>query len=587
MERALTAASSRASAWVGATLLLLVFALSMSADRVAGQVSVPATAASAPPPACPPSLVANSHDYHGLTLALCSFSGQDLTNANFNGARLTGVVFIKTNLTGADFSGATFADSGNATLPTDFTFANLTNAKFVGAKFHGPTYLTYATLTCADFSSPVSGSTDLNNGNAIFGDSPLKFDTGACRPRFVGTTMNCEFVAQWNLLDMGNAKIAACTNQLQTVQGKGHDFSGGIYSNVVFDKLDLSGSKWNGAVLEYASFQGATLDNAAGLNGTPQALSKLSAAKFNNASVQNVDLSYAQLYGAQFTNANLSNSSFAGSFLQANTSVTPPIETAAVFEGAHLRNVTFANAQLQSVKFRFASLYGTYGGAAPTFPCLAANSNMCGTPTGSTCACATASGANLTATDFSNAYLYGVDFGGKTTINGTNFGSAILANANFASAQFQVNGGAAPDFTKALLQGAAFDKDANLVNTVLLNAFVDFGKAGNPNSFNILYLLLTTDYTGFRGWTGSKRPCVQLTYGSFTAVPPNASMTCPSGTSAVCGAGNTPASLVNWKSAIAMANNSVPGWYPFDATYDGATATSAICNNKATVDPKW
>ena len=38
-------------------------------------------------------------------------------------------------------------------------------------------------------------------------------------------------------------------------------------------------------------------------------------------------------------------------------------------------------------------------------------------------------GANLSATDFSNAYLYGVDFGGKTTINGTIFGSAILAIA--------------------------------------------------------------------------------------------------------------------------------------------------------------
>ena len=80
---------------------------------------------------------------------------------------------------------------------------------------------------------------------------------------------------------------------------------------------------------------------------------------------------------------------------------------------------------------------------------------------------------------------------------------------------------------------------------------------------------------------------MQLTYGSFSAVPPNASMTCPSSNVAVCGAGNTPASLVNWKSAIAMAINSVPGWYLFDATYDGATATSAICNNNATVDPKW
>jgi uncharacterized protein YjbI with pentapeptide repeats len=541
-----------------------------------------ASAQAAPTPACPPSLVAGGHDYHGLTLVLCSFAGQDLSNANFAGATLSGVIFIKTKLNGADFSGASFSDGGNASLPTDFTFANLGNAKFVGARFNGTTYFTYATLTSADFSN-----TDLSSGNAVFG-SVLTIDTAASpRPSFAGTTMNCEFVAQWKLLDLSNAKIAACASQLQTVDGNAFDFSGGLFSGVVFDDLDLSGSKWAGTVLEHASFQGATLDNATGFNGTPQALTRLSAAKFNNASLQNVDLSYAQLYGAQFTNANLANASFAGSFLQANTAVTPPIETAAVFDGAHLRNVSFANAQLQSVKFRFASLYGSYGGAAPAFPCLAANSNQCSSPTGATCACATASAANLTATDFSNAYLYGVDFGGGTTINGTLFGSAILAAANFAGAKFQVNGGAAPDFTKSLLQGATFDADANLVNTVLLNAFVDFGAATNPNNFNLLYLLLTPDYTGFRGWTGAARPCVQLAYGSFSAVPPNAAMTCPNGNSAVCGAGNTPASIANWKSAIAMASNAVPGWYPFDATYDKASALSAICNNGATVDPNW
>jgi hypothetical protein len=50
---------------------------------------------------------------------------------------------------------------------------------------------------------------------------------------FRGTTMNCEIVAQWNLLDMSNAKIAACANGLQTAQGNAHDFSGGINSTVV------------------------------------------------------------------------------------------------------------------------------------------------------------------------------------------------------------------------------------------------------------------------------------------------------------------------------------------------------------------
>jgi uncharacterized protein YjbI with pentapeptide repeats len=579
----MSAASIRAGARVGATLLLIFFALSMPSSRVESQVSVSATPASGPTPACPPSLVANGHDYHGLTLALCSFSGMDLTNATFNGATLTGVVFIKTNLTGADFSGATFADSGNATLPTDFTFANLTNAKLIGAKFNGATYFTYSTLTCADFSQ-----TNINNGNAIFGDTPLAIDTAqSCRTKFQNTTMNCEFVAQWNRLDLTGAQISACADELQTATGQpGYDFSGGLYAGVVFDNLDLAASKWTGAVLEHASFQGATLDNATGLSGTTATPSRLSAAKFNKASVQNVDLSNAQLYGAQFTNANLTNSCLAGSFLSANTATTPPIETAAVFDGAHLRNVNLASAKLQGASFQFASFYGSFGGATPAFPCK----TNCAQP-GFTCSCATASGANLTGANFSNAYLFGVDFtGATTTINGTQFGSAILTGASFAGAQFQVKGGAAPDFTKALLQGAILDSTANLVNTSLLNAFVDFGAAANPNQGNILYLLLSADYTGFKGWSGQSTPCVQAAYGGFSAVPPTVAMTCPNGSSTVCGAGKpAPNANANWKGGIAMATNQpVPGWYVADATYDKAPSDqSVICKNNATVDPNW
>lgn len=530
---------------------------------------------------CPASLVAGVHDYHGLALVKCNFKGLDLSQANFNGATLIGVVFIRTNLTGADFSGATIADSQNPALPTDFSFATLNNAKFIKTVFNGPTYLTYSTLTCADFSQ-----TNINNGNAIFGDSPLTIDTAqSCRTKFQNTTMNCEFVAQWNQLDLTGANIAACAAQLQTVSGRsGHDFSGGIYSNVVFDSLDLRASKWSGAVLEYASFQGATLDNATGLSGTSGSPSRLSAAKFNKASVQNVDLSNAQLYGAQFTNADVSNSSFAGSFLSANTAAVPPIEAAAAFDGAHLKNVNFANAQMQGATFQFASFYGSFGGGTPTFPCK----TQCTRP-GFTCGCATASGANLTGTNFSNAFLFGADFSGATTtINGTVFGSAILTGASFAGARFQVNGGAAPDFTRALLQGTTFDSNANLVNARLLNAFVDFGAATNPNIGNILYLQLDSAYTGFKGWSGASTPCVQLAYGIFTAVPPTISMTCPNGSSTVCGGGKTPGSIANWKGAIRMASNAVPGWYLADATYDKAPGdTSVICRNNATVDPKW
>lgn len=192
----------------------------------------------------------------------------------------------------------------------------------------------------------------------------------------------------------------------------------------------------------------------------------------------------------------------------------------------------------------------------------------------------------MTGTDFSNAFLYYADFGGGTTvINGTNFGSAILTGANFAGANFEVNGGAAPDFTNALLQGATFSVDATLDQAVLLNAFVDFGAASNSNEGNNLFMQLPSNYTGYPRRKAAAQPCVMLTYGSFSAVPPNASMTCPNGNTTTCGAGDSAQSLANWRSAIAMANNSVPGWYQFDATYDKAVSNAACNGNN--VDPNW
>ncbi len=532
-------------------------------------------------PACPASLVAGAHDYHGLTLTQCNFNGQDLSHANFKGATLSAVVFIRAKLTGADFSGAVFADSGNPVLPNDFSFADLGDAKFVGAKFTGPTYLTYATFGCADFSQ-----TDLARGQAVFGADPLLIEAEqGCRPKFQNAVMNCEFVGQWNQLDLSGADISACADQL-----KGFNFANGLYAGVVFDHMDLTGSQWSNAVLEHASFQGATLDNATGLNGTASAPSRLAGAKFNNASVQGVDLSNAQLYGAQFTNANLSHSSLAGAFLSANPSMTPPIVTAAVFDGAHLRNVDLSNAQLQGASFQYASFYGSFGGGAPTLPCATAASR-CANRTGFTCACARASGANLSGANFSNAYLFGADFSGATTVvNGTQFGSAILTGASFAGARFQVAGGAAPDFTKALLQGAVFDDTANLVNTSMLDAFVDFGAASNPSQGNIAYLLLSADYTRFRGWSGAATPCVQVAYGTYTVVPSKASMTCPNGSSQVCGAGRpAPSTNPNWASAISLQSNlPVPGWYVADATYEKAADQGRICGGKGpNPEPGW
>ena len=103
---------------------------------------------------CPPTCA-------GQSLTTPNFSHADLTSVSFVGSTITGGVFIGAKLAGADFSNVTFTtDPTNPAQSNDFTLADLTNAKFIDAKFNAPTYLAYATLTCADFSNcPTSPST--------------------------------------------------------------------------------------------------------------------------------------------------------------------------------------------------------------------------------------------------------------------------------------------------------------------------------------------------------------------------------------------------------------------------------------------
>ncbi len=499
---------------------------------------------------------------------------------------LKGVVFIRTNLTGADFSGAAIVDSQNPVFPTDFSFANLTKAKFVGTTFGGPTYLTYATLGCTDFSS-----THLNNGHAIFGDAPLVLgDDSNCRTAFRGSTMNCEFVSQWDRLDLSGAAIGACASRLQTVAGHApHDFSNGLYTGVVFDNLDLSGTKWSGAVLEHASFQGATLDGATGLNGTSEVKSRLSGAKFNQASVQNVNLSNAQLYGATFDNANLSGSSFEVSFLTSNPDAKTPILTAASFAGAYMKDVSLANAKLMGAGFQFASLYSSSGGSQ----------QACNSQPSPRLHCATVAGADLTQTHFDSAYLYGVDFSGAT-VNSTNFGSAVLVAANFAGAKFLVSDGVALNFQQALLQGTQFDANAALSGSDLKDAFLDFGVVGSASNGNILTLRLSSAYTRFNGRKGAQTPCVMTSYDHYSTFPraTEIPMICPDGFSGVCGPTGLPMPAnSHWRSTLSLSRNTpVAGYYYLPATFDpaplaplgppGSSLPLSTCDGQP-VDSNW
>jgi uncharacterized protein YjbI with pentapeptide repeats/N-acetylneuraminic acid mutarotase len=356
-----------------------------------------------------------------------------------------------------------------------------------------------------------------------------------------------------------------------------------VRSSKKCEHCQLVGVDLSGVDLSGVDLQGAILDNATGLAG------QLSGGLFNNASLKNVDLSNALLYGANFTNANLENASLSGAFLTNNLNANPPIRVPADFTGAHLKNVNLSGAKLDGVIFDHASFYGSFNGLAPNPPCQT-DTTQCSSAakTGFTCSCATAVGATMVRTDFSNAYLYGVDFGRSTTIvNGVNFTGAVLVGANFTGATFAVDptqGGAPPDFSSAYLQGVQFDPTANLTNTSLSGAFVDFGATNIKG--NSMQLLLGPAYTAFRGWEAPNQTvCVQAAYESFTVVPTTIpTMTCPDSNTYAAGCGATQASNLQWASQTPIDEASPPGWYQFDATYTTADQKNACNGNTFNLD---
>ena len=543
-----------ASAAAGALLVLVVWVGRAPSAPAVGQALTRA---------CPASLVPDGHDYHGLTLSMCNFSGQDLSNANFQGATLTAVLFIKTDLTGADFSNATIVDSQNPALPTDFSFSTLTNAKFIGATFDGTTYFTYANVTCADFSN-----TNINKLNAIFGDNlTITYDQGStCRTAFRQTTMNCEFLDAWKALDLSSADISACQTQLQ-----GRDFSNSFMNNVNFDSAVLDGVNFAGAELNQAVFDGASLQCLDATSDTPQC----------------VDLSNAKLQGASLKSANLTGASLYNAFLSDN--INGNISRAASLTGVHLKNVNLSFAQLSGVDFTLANFYGDNPGT----PCATTGSDY----TGFTTRCASAHAAQMTATRFDNAYLYGVDFS-NATIAGVSFDQAVLSGANFAGATIasSPNSGAVTSFSRAFLQGTNLDK-AMVTDADLSNAFVDFRDGGN-----LIYINLNgTDHNSFAGCPTGKyhdrhqarlraRCLCVVRYPATTVPETNTTITCPdtqpSGSNG-CGAAvaDPTSSNSRWASTLTIGTPPDPGpppaWYSNNATYTSTPSDpDVICNGK-------
>jgi uncharacterized protein YjbI with pentapeptide repeats len=493
-------------------------------------------------------------DFSNKTLSWCNFSGRDLTGAKFSGATLTGVVLIRATLTGADFTNAVFANSNNPVLPNDFTMADLTQAVFRTAKFQGPTYFTYATVTCADFSQ-----TDISNGNAVFGNQ-LDYNPSAnCtappnRVRFQGTTMNCEFIDNWRDFDLTGANVTACLAQFA-----GRNFSNAMMGNVNFTNAILDGVNFNSAHLE-----GAVLNNASlQCQQTP-----------GNC----VDLSSAQLLGANLNKANLTGASLHLAYLS-NTNGG----AAATVTNAHLKNVNLSFAQLSGVDFTAANFYGNHP----------ANSAGCKTTgeryAGFTITCASAFQANMVGTRFPNAYLYGVDFR-NAIISGVSFENAVLVGTNFAAATIGTNptSSAPTTFHGAYLQGTNLDS-ATTTSLELGDAYVDFAQGGNQ-----IYIYLSgAVHNGFACSTPStclpptgQDVCVWIRYPVTTVPAGNTVKTCPDESPGPCGPADPSGNTTRWKSTWTIGAPPEPpaGWYSNQATYTPAAPNNLICNGKTSSD---
>lgn len=516
-----------------------------------------AFAAGAQDLSCPAVNPPNGRDFRGETIIRGNFSYRDLTNADFSNATLIAPYFAYANLKNANFQGATFVgDDTNPAMVSDFSFANLERACFIGTRFEVPSYFTRATLTCADFSR-----VDLSNQNVIFRNDRLTFDRDRqdCRLAFRSAVMDCEFVSDWRYLDLAGADIKACASQLD-----GKDFSGAKLNDVNLAGANLNGSKFVRANLNRTNLREATLIGA--------------------------DLSYATLLGARLNSANLTNASLYHAFLSNDTA--EGISNAASLSQAHLKNVNLSYAQLSGVDFTHANLYGT--DPADSGTCKTALSiGQCSGPgsgnyQGFACRCASAHGATMRQTNFSDAYLYGLDLT-SAQIQSGNFTRAVLtgANLNGASISTDPQSGAPSNFFRAFLQGTTLDGAKFGDESNLLDAFVDFFEDGNS-----IYILLDGDNHNHFACSDCSPPtgspvCVVVNYHEPTSVPAtNVPLVCPNDHHGNCGPATPDGSNKAWQSRItnlaSPPGGVPPAWYHLDSTYIKAPANrSSICNGRA------
>ena len=186
-----------------------------------------------------------------------------------------------------------------------------------GAVYSGTKQIVEVDTPCLD-ATPIKNNTTTSLEVSLLVSRTILFSTKSCvRCRLVGVDL------------------------------RGYDLSGVDLSGSDLTRADLTGTG-----LRDATLTNATLDEAIGFANADHSQVDLSLT-----SLKRVDFSNAELYGAKFNKANLEGANLSGAKLTNN--LDREIREQASFAGAHLKNVTLANAQLDSVDFGDASFYGT------------------------------------------------------------------------------------------------------------------------------------------------------------------------------------------------------------------------------------
>lgn len=410
----------------------------------------------------------------------CSFNGADLQGNDFTGQELEQSTFVGANLNNADFAGADCRACQLTSLRiVNGTYVGFDRADLELATIQG--YFAKVSFRGADLQSAVVTSAEFNACD--FGPAPDGTATSLRNADLTGAYfLNWGVNAGIRQADFTNAKGRQGMFGRPNLEDETDKMSGAVFANMTpndifvgfnFTGMDLSGVNFAGMDLSQADFSksngvilSATTDlwDAVLTDGTTgiklrnqdfgTAFKKFAGSSdgtspgkdlrhvdFTGVNLYQADLTGVRLDGAILVGADLAQTSlYKASLVGAQLGATPDDATtaAANLSGAYMAKADLTDADVRSVKFDSAHIYG-----------------------GVKFLRARADSASM-----NNTILADADFT-QASLSDANFSNAILVNANFSGANLQN-----AELYNTYVQGASFVTTTTVSGANLTNAYV-------------------------------------------------------------------------------------------------------------------